>query len=74
MTASTLEERVSILERELLALKQQLPKPAAEPWWERIYGTFADVPAFPEAVALGRQYRESQRSAEDEDTDVSSGH
>jgi hypothetical protein len=39
--------------------------------WEQISGVFADTPAFDEAVALGRQYREAQRPAADEGTDVS---
>jgi len=66
MSTMTLEERVAILEQELLALKRQLPKPAGVPWWEQISGAFADTPAFDEAVELGRQYRESQRLQEGE--------
>lgn len=72
MTMSTLEERVTLLEREVLTLKRQLPQPAAMPWWVQIDGAFADVPAFDEAAALGRQYRQSQRLAADEDADVPS--
>ncbi|NCC33464.1 MAG: hypothetical protein EOM24_15820 [Chloroflexia bacterium] len=56
----TLEERVAILEQELLALKRQRPKPAGLPWWEQISGVFADTPAFDETVELGRQDRASQ--------------
>jgi len=71
MSTITLEERVAILEQELLALKRQLPKPGVVPWWEQISGVFADTPAFDEAVALGRQYRDSQRPAANEGADVS---
>ncbi len=71
MAISTLEERVALLEREVLTLKRQLPRPVAVPWWEQISGVFADVSAFDEAAELGRQYRESQRSAADEDAGVS---
>ena len=71
MSTITLEERVALLEREVLALKRQLPKPTAVPWWEQMSGVFADTPAFDEAVKLGRQYRESQRPAAAEDSDVS---
>ena len=71
MPTITLEERVALLEREVLTLKRQLPKPTAAPWWERISGVFADVPAFSEAAELGRQYRASQPPAADEDADVS---
>jgi hypothetical protein len=60
MSTITLEERVAILEQELLALKRHLPKPAGVPWWEQISGVFADTPAFDEVVAFGRQYRASQ--------------
>jgi hypothetical protein len=70
MVANTLEERVALLEREVLTLKRQLPRPAAVPWWEQISGVFADVPAFDEAASLGRQYRESQHPNADEDVDV----
>lgn len=66
MSTMTLEERVAILEQELLALKRQRPKPAGFPWWEQISGVFADMPAFDEAVELGRQYRESQSPKEHE--------
>ena len=71
MSTMTLEERVAILEQELLMLKRQLPKPAGVPWWEQISGVFADTPAFDEAVDLGRQYREAQRLVVDEGEDVS---
>lgn len=64
MSTMTLEERVAILEQELLALKRRLPKSAAVPWWEQISGVFADTPAFDEATELGRQYRATQQADE----------
>jgi hypothetical protein len=70
MSTVTLEERVALLEQELLLLKQRLPKPTELPWWEQISGAFADTPAFDEAANLGRQYRESQRPPAGEDGDV----
>ena len=63
MAARELEARVAALEVELSRLKQQLHtvvKPA-KPWWEEIYGTFADDPMYEEAMRLGREYRESLR-------------
>ena len=63
--STTLEERVALLERDVLQLKQQLSKPAAIPWWEQISGVFANTPAFDEVVELGRRYRESQHPAEE---------
>ena len=71
MVASTLEERVALLEQEVLQLKRQVQPAAADPWWEKISGMFADLTAFDEAIDLGRRYRESQRPAADEDADVS---
>jgi len=71
MATITLEERVAILEQELLALRRQFPKPAGVPWWEQISGVFADTPALDESVELSRQYREAQRPAADEGGDVS---
>lgn len=70
MSTTTLEERVALLEQEVLQLKCQLQKPAHVPWWEQIGGVFANVSAFDEAVTLGRQYRESQRRDGGEDADV----
>ena len=71
MATDTLEERVALLEQEVLTLKRQLPGPRAVPWWEQISGVFADVPAFDEATELGRQYRASQRPVTDQDAGVS---
>jgi hypothetical protein len=34
---------------------------AETPWWEEILGSFANDPAYDEAMQLGRQYRESLR-------------
>lgn len=71
MPTISLEERVALLEQEVLALKRQLRQSNAVVWWEQISGVFADTPAFDAAMDLGRQYRESQRPAADEDADVS---
>ena len=71
MATSTLEERVALLEQEVVQLRRQIHPSAVVPWWEQITGVFADIPAFDEAANLGRQYREAQRPAADEETDVS---
>ena len=65
MAGSSLEERVSELEREVRLLKEtQLSK--SKDGWRRIVGSFAGCPDFDEAMELGRQYRESLRSAEED--------
>jgi hypothetical protein len=58
-----LEERVAILEAEVKRLKTRLESASStKPWWEKVTGTFADTPAYDEAMKLGREYRESLRS------------
>jgi hypothetical protein len=58
-----LEERVALLEAEVERLKHQIHKePASLPWWEKIAGTFSENAAYDEAMKLGREYRESQRT------------
>ncbi len=71
MATSTLEERVALLEQEVVQLKREIQPLAVIPWWEQISGVFADSPAFDEAATLGRRYREAQRSTAGVDRDVS---
>ena len=61
MSETKIEERLAALEREVADLKRKLPptEPVVKPWWEIMAGTFADDPAFEEAMELGRQYRKS---------------
>ena len=61
MPETKIEERLAALEREVAELKRQLPpmEPVFQHWWEIAAGTFADDPAFEEAMELGRQYRKS---------------
>ena len=61
MAAVPLEHRVDALESELALLKTRLEtRPASDKrWWDEIWGSFADDPAFPEAMELGRQYRQA---------------
>jgi hypothetical protein len=63
MAVPQIEQRVAALEAEVTLLKQKLEavnKPAT-PWWQAIYGTFADDPLYEEAMRSGREYRESLR-------------
>lgn len=61
MPETKIEERLAALEREVAELKRQLPstEPVVQPWWEITAGTFANDPAFEEAMELGRLYRKS---------------
>jgi hypothetical protein len=71
MATSTLEERVALLEQEVVQLRRQIHPSPVSPWWEQISGVFADIPAFDEAADLGRRYREAQRPGADVEADVS---
>ena len=62
MAAKELEIRVSALEKELAKLKEKFAKDDKSiPWWQKISGSFANDPAFEEAMRIGREYRESLR-------------
>lgn len=63
MATVKLEDRVAALEAEVAKLKARIDAQgkAARPWWKHIVGSFANDPAFEEAMRLGRQYRESLR-------------
>ena len=70
MAPETLEARVAIVEQELAQLKKQLQAntpPAPLPWWEQIFGTFADSEHYDEAMRLGREYRQSLRPKDNEE-------
>jgi hypothetical protein len=70
MAVLTVEERLTTLEREVEQLKARLAaeKPmSAVPWWEQLFGAFADSPEYEEATRLGREYRESLRPKESVD-------
>jgi hypothetical protein len=57
-----LEERVALLEAEVARLKHKVEQDTpVKPWWENIVGTFADNPAYDEAMQLGHEYRNSLR-------------
>ena len=63
MAAVSLQQRVAALETEVALLKKRIEateKPG-DPWLEKVWGAFANDPAFEEAMRLGREYRESLR-------------
>jgi len=56
----TVEERLTALEQELQALKQQVIVQKDErSWIEKIAGTFKDDPEFEEIVRLGHEFRKA---------------
>ncbi len=70
MAATSLEERMAVLEAEVARIKQRLigeqPQDAV-PWWERRFGAFKDDSMYEEAMRLGTQYRTSQPTPADND-------
>jgi hypothetical protein len=59
MSNPEIEARLIALETEVARLKAKQQTSAETPWWEEILGSFANDPAYDEAMQLGRQYRES---------------
>jgi len=58
-----LETRVNDLGRLMTAVK---PVPAGpQRWWRAQVGAFADDPVYAEIARLGREWRDSQRPADD---------
>jgi len=70
MPLPTIEERLSLIEKELVQIKQQLtldvPQSPPHPW-DTAFGSFANSEGFDEAVQLGQEYRESLRPNGNED-------
>lgn len=64
LSQQELEEKVISLEKEMNQVKKMLFMNVqnAVPWWQEITGTFADNLAFEEAMELGKQYRQSDKS------------
>ncbi len=63
MSSVRLQQRLEALEAEVARLRAKVEDTTngATPWWDQMWGAFADDPAFQQAMELGRQYRESQR-------------
>ena len=71
MAATSINERLAVLEAEVAQMKKCLEPEQAQspvPWWDKIFGTFANSTEYEEARRLGREWRESQRMDYDEDT------
>jgi hypothetical protein len=55
----SLEERVAILESEILLIKNKVETSTTKPWWEKNLGKFANSPDYDKAMQLGRKHRQS---------------
>jgi hypothetical protein len=60
MASENLEDRIAVLEEEVVKLKRKLEKDKG-PWWRNWASAFLNDPYFEKAAKLGRQYRESLR-------------
>ena len=63
MASVSLQQRVAALEAEVARLKARIDakERSGDPWLEKVWGSFANDPAYEEAMRLGREYRESLR-------------
>jgi hypothetical protein len=61
---SNLEQRVTVLERELGIVKQIVHGGRSEKDWRATFGMSADDPRFEEMVRLGRKAREEAQEDE----------
>jgi hypothetical protein len=70
MSALTVEERLTILEKEMAELKKGLaPVQTKQGWITKITGSFKDDPDFGEILRLGQEIRNANR-LNDADGDV----
>jgi hypothetical protein len=66
MTAQILEQRLANIEAELTRINSLLntntpPQPEApHPWWNSVFGVYADCPAFDEVEEFGKAWRKNQ--------------
>jgi hypothetical protein len=62
---TTIEQRLTAVENELRNLKRKIE--STDSWYDRMTGAFENDPAFEEVLKLGRQFRESQGQADEDD-------
>ena len=61
-TARKLEQRVTVLERELRKMRSELKgvrKVSQQPWWKRLAGGFKNDPLFDQIIKAGHTHRRS---------------
>ena len=64
----TLEDRVGELEVQMRKLMDKNEPTERTAGWEKIVGTFAASDGFEEAVRLGKEYRQSLRPKDEEES------
>ncbi len=68
MAERTVEERLAALEAAVAELQRRMGAPVSMEDWLKSVGSVTDLEAFDEACRLGREFRESQRLPEEEET------
>ncbi len=64
----SVEERLAVVEQELAELKRRLPQgPRKKNWIEEINGSMKDFPEFDEVLRLGKEFRQSDRPAPEDE-------
>jgi len=61
-SATKLEQRVNVLERQLRQIKSELKlvkKASGRPWWQQLAGQFKNDPLFDRIARAGKTYRRS---------------
>lgn len=63
MSQVNIESRIDVLESEISSLKAKIDKiENREPWWKQRLGIFANDSSHAEAMKLGREWRENQKT------------
>jgi hypothetical protein len=63
--AATIDARLTQLESQVAALKQQVEGNANQGWLERVIGSTKDMPDFDDVVRYGREARQAQLPPDD---------
>ena len=64
MPASKIEDRLTLLEKEVADLKQRLRILPAQPdWIDQVTGSMKDQPEFEEVLRLGKEQRDAESTS-----------
>jgi hypothetical protein len=62
------ERRLAAIEQAVAEIQRRLAKmPDPDNWLDRVIGSVTDVEAFEEALKYGREFRDSDRPADEDD-------